>query len=99
MGTTRSFLSSGDEAKEREGSRALLIKPDRALAPVVLLRSYIRTAAPEFDLIFPRKEIKRKWPPGRGGRERDATRLFSRKPLKIFETVAVTGALSPVRIL
>lgn len=27
-----------------------------------LLLSYVRTTAPEFDLIFSRKEIKRKWP-------------------------------------
>lgn len=48
-----------------------------------MLPSYVRTTAPEFDLIFPRKEIKRKWPTG-------GARLFFRKPLKIFETVAVT---------
>lgn len=27
-----------------------------------LLPSYVRTTGPEFDLIFSRKEIKRKWP-------------------------------------
>lgn len=56
------LVEGWSERKRGEESSAHQARP--CLAPVVLLRSYIRTAAPEFDLIFPRKEIKRKWPPG-----------------------------------
>lgn len=58
-GSTRFFLVEG----WNERKRRLLIRIDRTRTNALLL-SYVRTAAPEFDLIFPRKEIKRKWPPG-----------------------------------
>lgn len=67
----------------KERRRGVVIRVEECARTRALLPSYVRTTAPEFDLIFPRKEIKRKWPTG-------GARLFFRKPLKIFETVAVT---------
>lgn len=71
--------SKGRKKVEGEG---IVIRVEERARTRALLPSYVRTSAPEFDLIFPRKEIKRKWPTGGGAR------LFFRKPLKIFETVA-----------
>lgn len=71
----------GGRGKKR--GRGVVIRVEERARTRALLPSYVRTTAPEFDLIFPRKEIKRKWPTG-------GARLFFRKPLKIFETVAVT---------
>lgn len=53
--------SKGRKRVEGEG---VVIRVEERARTRALLPSYVRTSAPEFDLIFPRKEIKRKWPTG-----------------------------------
>lgn len=89
-GSTRFFHFGG----WNERKRRLLIRIDRTRTNALLL-SYVRTTAPEFDLIFSKKKRLSE----NGCRGTNAERPFSRKASKIFEIVTLTDALSLVRIL
>lgn len=82
--------SKGPKRVEGEG---VVIRVEERASTRALLPSYVRTSAPEFDLIFPRKEIRRKWPT-------EGARLFFRKPLKIYSKLLPVRnivALSPFK--